>query len=219
MKYCEKCNVSIRGNLTRCPLCQNSLRGDAQPAIYPDIPGIHKKFAMFFKISTLSAIFAIVVCMSIDIAINSHAHWSIFAAFGIFCSWLSMCVAIKKRRTIPKNITYQAVLISVLSVLWDYFTGFRGWSLDFVIPITCAAATISSVILEIIMEMSKDRFILCVGLNILFGFVPLIFYHTNNLRVFIPSIICISVSILSMSILLLFKGKFIAQELKKHFHI
>ena len=219
MKYCEKCNVSIRGSLKRCPLCQNSLRGSDEPAVYPVIPDSQKQFALFFKISTLSAIFAVVVCMAIDIAINSHAHWSVFAAFGIACSWLSLSIAIKKRRTVPANITCQAVLIGCLSFLWDYYTGFRGWSIDFVIPITCTAAALASVILEIIMGLNKDRFILCVGFNILFSFIPLCFYLSDKLHVFVPSIVSIASGILSLSILVLFKGKFITQELKRHFHI
>ena len=35
MKHCDACNVDFTGDMTRCPLCQNELRGEASPAAFP----------------------------------------------------------------------------------------------------------------------------------------------------------------------------------------
>ena len=36
MKHCDACTVDFTGDMARCPLCQNELRGEASPAAFPD---------------------------------------------------------------------------------------------------------------------------------------------------------------------------------------
>lgn len=55
-------------------------------------------------------------------------NWFWFAAAGSFCAWLVVMVAYTKRRNILKNEMWQLLLITVIAVLWDIFTGWRGWS-------------------------------------------------------------------------------------------
>lgn len=61
-------------------------------------------------------------------------NWFWFAAAGSFCAWLVVSVGYTKRRNILKNEMWQLILITVIAVLWDNFTGWRGWSVDFVLP-------------------------------------------------------------------------------------
>ena len=35
MKHCDACNVDFTGDMARCPLCQNELRGEAFPRRIP----------------------------------------------------------------------------------------------------------------------------------------------------------------------------------------
>ena len=35
MKHCDACTVDFTGDMARCPLCQNELRGEASPAAFP----------------------------------------------------------------------------------------------------------------------------------------------------------------------------------------
>ena len=46
----------------------------------------------------------------------------------------SLSVAYTKRRNILKNEMWQLLLVTVLSIIWDHLTGWRGWSLDFIFP-------------------------------------------------------------------------------------
>ena len=61
-------------------------------------------------------------------------NWFWFAGAGCACAWLVVMVAYYKRRNILKNEMWQLLLISVIAILWDRFTGWKGWSVDFVIP-------------------------------------------------------------------------------------
>ena len=35
MKHCDACTVDFTGDMARCPLCQNELRGESSPAAFP----------------------------------------------------------------------------------------------------------------------------------------------------------------------------------------
>lgn len=35
MKHCDACTVDFTGDMARCPLCQNELRGEASPPPFP----------------------------------------------------------------------------------------------------------------------------------------------------------------------------------------
>ncbi|MDD2218198.1 MAG: hypothetical protein PHX63_07190 [Eubacteriales bacterium] len=45
MQYCDHCQVNIRGNKERCPLCKNRIPADDEGTspVYPDIPLVYER--------------------------------------------------------------------------------------------------------------------------------------------------------------------------------
>ena len=58
---------------------------------------------------------------------------------GVGCMWILSAVAIVKRRNLFKNAVWEAVLLWAVFLFWDFITGWRGWSVDFGIPIVLLA--------------------------------------------------------------------------------
>lgn len=52
-------------------------------------------------------------------------------------------VAYVKRRNLLKNEMWQLVIVTVAGVLWDMFTGWRGWSVDYLLPLAALAVICS----------------------------------------------------------------------------
>ena len=75
-----------------------------------------------------------VICGMINFMMAGVLNWFWFAGAGCACAWLVVMVAYYKRRNILKNEMWQLLLISAIAILWDRFTGWKGWSVDFVIP-------------------------------------------------------------------------------------
>lgn len=219
MKYCGKCKVSFRGEETVCPLCQNRLSGVDEKAIYPMVPTIYRQFELFFKLLIFSTIIAGVTCVAVNLILPQSGYWSVFVVLGILCFWISLLYALRKKDNIPNNITAQVFILSTLSFGWDWFTGWRGWSLSFVIPISCSVAMLSLAIIAKVTKMPAGDYIIYLIVDIVFGTVPLIFYLTGLVGFVIPSIICISLSALSLSALILFEGKNVLREIIKSFHL
>ena len=66
---------------------------------------------------------------------------------GVFCTWLLVMVGYRKRKNPLKNGMWQLVIVSVGAVLWDVFTGWKGWSVDYVFPLASIVNTLSMVII------------------------------------------------------------------------
>ena len=219
MRTCKKCGVNVRGAETVCPLCQHRLSGESGEAVYPQIPTIYRQHELFFKCLILSSVAAGVICTAVNLLLPAGGVWSVFVVLGILCFWVSLAYAVRKKDNIPKNITVQVFLVSVLSFGWDLMTGWHGWSLDFVIPIACGAAMLSLFIIAKVMKLPPEEYIIYFMVDILFGVVPLVFYLTGLIRVAVPSVICISLSFLSLSALIIFEGKEMLRELVRRFHV
>ena len=55
--------------------------------------------------------------------------------FGVICLAYDKYMYQETPNHITQNIAAEAVIISILCVIWDKFTGWHGWSVDYVIPI------------------------------------------------------------------------------------
>lgn len=219
MRYCDKCKLKVRGSDTVCPLCQHKLSGEAEERVYPLVPTVYRQHKIFIKSLILFTITVGVICAAVNLIFPQSGYWSAFVALGILCFWISLAYAVKKKDNIPKNITVQVFIVSVLSYGWDFLTGWRGWSLNFVIPIACSMALLSLLIVAKVMKIPPGDYIAYITIDIVFGIVPIVFYLCGLLTIVVPSIVCISLSILSLSALLVFEGRNMLQELAKRFHV
>ena len=222
-KTCDKCGVTVRGTMQQCPLCQSRLLEtepitDNKPC-YPVIKTLYRQFERFFKVVIVSAIAVGVAAVAVNMLLPDMGFWSLFVLLGLLCFWLMLTTAIKRRHNIPANITNQAILISILSVIWDYATVWHGWSVDFVIPITFGVAMVSIGVLGQVLHLPVTDYMAALLADMLFGIVPVILYFTGVLRVTIPSVICTAVSLISFFAILIFEGRNMIMEIQKRLHL
>lgn len=221
MQYCKKCKVSVAGRKKCCPLCQGELtgHGESDTDVFPTVPNEKVTSGFLFRLLSFISVAAIVVCIAVNIMVPTKIWWSLYAGAGIFCAWLTGSVSIAKRYNFIKNITYQLLIISVLEVLWDHFTGRLGWSLDYVIPCTCAATMIFMAVMIFTKRIRAEQYIIYILLDCLYGAVPAIFIATGILNVVYPSVVCVAISIISVAALTIFKGKIMKEEMVKKLHM
>lgn len=219
MQYCESCKLNIRDNKKACPLCQNPLaETDNGERIFPTIP-IRYNSHLALKILIFISVNIIVVSLAVYAIFPVSLNWPKYIISTIVSMWIILAVAIRKRNNISKNILFQVAIISLISIFWDWTTGFNGWSIDYIIPLICVAAMVVLIILSIIIHTSPSNYLFYLLLDIMLGFLPIIFILFNWVNVLYPSVICIAVSIISLSAILLFEGDSIKEELKKRMHV
>ena len=220
MKFCKNCNVSVTGKRKQCPLCQGRLAGDKpQEEVFPKISFIYTEHSSFFKVMLLLSIITATVSVAINILMPGTGAWSLFVLGGLASVWASLITLINQRKNIPKNIVYQVMTISITALIWDFLTGWRGWSINYIIPLVCVFAMISMAIISKIRKLHIEDYILYIIIDALFGIVPVIFIIFGLLDVLYPSIICISTSIISLSTIIIFEDKSLIAEIKRRLHV
>ena len=221
MQNCVNCKVNIRGNHNICPLCGGLLQDNMEQTkdVYPQIPTIYQEFNLFIRIMLLVSISTIIISVAVNEIFTRTSNWSILVVAGILCMWISMFVILRKKSNIPKTILWLIVIISVLSVLWDWKMGWIGWSIDYVIPVVCVGAMIVMAISAKMLKISVRDLTIYLLVDGIFGFVPVLFIVFGWVQVKYPSILCVAASAISLTALILFEGDNMKAELDKRMHI
>jgi len=218
---CDNCKVTLKGKHKVCPLCGGIIpeNEEQEEEVFPYIPTIYQEFNILIRTMILLSISAVIISFAVNAIFTRESRWSILVAAGILCMWISLFFIIRKKNNIPKTIVWQVALISILSVLWDKSIGWLGWSLDFVIPTVCVGAIIVMAIAAKLLKIGVRDLIIYLFVDVIFGFVPIIFLLLGWLHILFPSIICVAASAISLSALILFEGDNMKTELNKRMHI
>ncbi|MDD2216097.1 MAG: DUF6320 domain-containing protein [Eubacteriales bacterium] len=222
MRYCNHCQVHIRGKREKCPLCENILsnngNGNQQEEIYPEIPPAYEGH-LAIRIMAFISITTVVISFSIQMIFPTNINWPLFVVFALLSMWLSLIVVVKKRHNIPKSIMWQVMIVSLLSIFWDWQTGWRGWAFDYVIPTAYVTAMFVMYVTAKIMKLSVRDYITYALLDGLFGVIPVLFILFNWINIIYPSILCVAISIIFLSAIFIFQGENIKTELNRRMHI
>ena len=156
-----------------------------------------------------------VICGMINIMTEGTLNWSWFAGAGCVCAWLVVMVAYSKRRNILKNEIWQLLLISVIAILWDRFTGWRGWSVDFILPFGVLSVQFSVPVIARVNRLKREEYLFYLVQACIAGLIPMILAWTGVVKFVYPSVICAGISILTLAALFIFCKKDILREFHK----
>ena len=156
-----------------------------------------------------------VICGMINIMTAGTLNWSWFAGAGCACAWLVVMVAYSKRRNILKNEIWQLLLISVIAILWDRFTGWRGWSVDFILPFGVLAVQFSVPVIARVNRLKREEYLFYLVQACIAGLIPMILAWTGVVKFVYPSVICAGISILTLAALFIFCKKDTLREFHK----
>lgn len=222
MLRCEHCGVGLPGAPRACPLCQGALTGepDETGRAFPDLPEggsvIRRKLLSWIAFGTACMA---AVCIAINLILPAGGGWSLFVAAGIASLWIDFGIMLKKWRNLPKSILWQVAVVSLIAYVWDRFTGFHGWSVDYVLPILCICAMIAMTVVSKIRKLHAQDYVLYLGLDCMLGLVSFVLILTGAVRVVTPSALCFASSLIFLAFLLFFEGKSVLDEIKRRTHL
>ena len=188
-----------------------------------DFPGYHEKPSrralMGLKIFSFTCTAAVVICWMLNYLLTFGIWWAGYVTAGVFCTWLLIMVGYRKRKNPLKNGMWQLVIVTVGSLLWDLFTGWQGWSVDFVIPLAILVNMLSMVIISAAGKMEVSEYLFYLVQAGACGLLPFILLVAGAVSVPYPSVICSGVSLLFLTGLVIFKWKDFVREVQKKFRV
>jgi len=217
---CEKCGVHLTGERNRCPLCGRILRetGEEDPVLYPIVP-LRTSYNLIFKISTFVAILCIVVINIINSAFIPHLALYIPLTISTVCAWLVINIGYKKRKNIPKNILYLALISIGLCVLWDYMTDWRGWSLNYVMPIILGSLHVFYFVMSLVDRRNASAYRIYFLISMVGALLTGIFFLCDVITVRPFAAISIGAGIGLLCFQLIFRWRSFSSELSSRFHV
>jgi hypothetical protein len=197
--------------------------GDTSNEVFDDYPTVPVKVRYNFitKISTFVMIVALIVINIINYIFIPHLDLYIPLSLGVVCAWLIVNIGFQKRKNIPKNIMYEAIVSMLLCIIWDKVTGWIGWSIDYVLPVTSAALVVFYFVMGIADRTRRSTYVAYLVLSEIGIIVSAVLLFTDTLCGVSRYISGISVGVGAALLIaqMIFRGKSFFSELYRWLHM
>lgn len=238
MVKCNKCGVTVNSSVRTCPLCQNELDtvnvnvkhkinyfnlknekiAFSEDDIFPYIEPSFKRGA-WTKVLSAIVLITVAICTYIDFMISNSITWSTYVDLALLCVVLSVTIAIQKKRNLSGILFYEYLLIVFACVFWDFYTGYHGWALNYVLPTVSPLFVVVNFIFRLVFKrefLKYYRNVMVAGVASILAFVLLKLDINNSIWLSCISGIIGLISVVGLSI---FDGKKAKQELIKRLHV
>ena len=219
MNKCNKCNVFINTKTSKCPLCGCNIKSNNGENVFPYVNCLDKKYHLMKKILLFLFLCGIFISLYINYSIAHTLSWSYFVVLGIITFWVTLLISLNSRKNLIKMLFLEMIFLIILSLIWDYSTGFKLWSVNYLLPFIIVSYLIGVFILSMFIKKLKGEFVFYTCFASVLGLIPGLLIILNKLYVNIPSYICSIFSIVMLIYLLVFNKKIVRNELEKRFHI
>jgi hypothetical protein len=219
MLKCEKCNVDLDIISNKCPLCNSVIddtgnKHSSYPIIKPVVSNKLFKKLVFFVVCVVS-----IAVIILNIGLTPNIKWSLFVILQLIASYWIFSNILNGRIKVIKILLILNILVCFLSIFWDSYTGFHGWSTNYVIPALCISYGIFMLILRLVRYYAFKENSSYIYLNICLEFLPWILvyfgYANLNILVYLSGIF----GIINLLLLLIFDGSSFKDDIVKKLHI
>ena len=214
MKKCLNCNIEIGGRIDTCPLCQNSLTGEASPNNWPSPSGLKAK-AFLYKLQLFVVLAAIAVGVSLDylLDLNNGTHYSFVIALWLIVFELQLRSDLRRIFVISRTVSFGILYSALLLLLTGYWFGFFDIIAYTVVPIMLGAALLANLTFSMI-DTAENALVYLLG-NIFLVFVVYASLRIKGIEAGLVWTICLMVSFVSLIGIIIFKGRKVSNEVRK----
>lgn len=219
MRHCKKCNVKLDIISNKCPLCNSEIDSKEEfSSSYPVINMVVSK-SLFRKLVFFLACVISVAVLILNYALTPNIKWSLFVILQIFSSYYVFYNVLSGRKKVVKLLLSLNIIVSGLSIFWDIYTGFHGWSVNYVIPALCISYGMFMLILRLVRYYAFKENSSYIYLNICLEFLPIILVYMGYAKPNILIYLSMIFGILNLIMLLAFDGSNFKDDIVKKLHI
>lgn len=222
MKVCKNCQVTVKGDWTICPLCNEPLFGENTEKKQTALKNVSLRFSRKKLIRTFILISLLVIVLYFIVqGIWDFEFFGLkYVLFGLIITWLSSLILIRKRRNIVKGMVYLMIFFSLLSLYFDYGYGVgSGWSITFVIPIVSISVLMAMIIFVNLVDLKIGDYVLYLELTAILGVIPLLFLIMDWVAHPLPSLTSVILSVIVFTVTFIKHRTKIKNELEKRFYV
>lgn len=220
MSKCRNCNVEILDESEFCPLCHSVLEQTEElENMYPDARLKAQKLKFVTRLYLFCAIVVEFFLVVIDFNGENQVHWSVLVGLGLFYVYTVLRYAVLGKSGYRAKTIVLVLLAVLLTVVVDFITGYRGWSVDYVASGGIILVDMLIIALMIWNRRNWQSYLMWQISMIIFSIIPAILYwlgfEHNFYMAFSPLVVS---SFLFLGTVMI-GGRRATQELYRRFHI
>ena len=222
MRRCPYCKVGIEGDLVKCPLCQSKLTGTGEEPCYPKFEA-QKKRSLFYKLHVSLAWGMLIVGLGLDFLIGlrlpgyPELHWSLLLSMWLLMFEFGIMRQFKPGTGSAGKVTMLVLITIVMWCVTAYVFGLMKITVDLVVPVALAATVTANFVLAMIDKKGNTMSYLLSG--VFMGVVPGVICYFVRSEMPLAWAICLIVSIVLFAGAVIFKGREVAAEFQRRFHL
>ncbi|MBO4506924.1 MAG: hypothetical protein J5728_10900 [Lachnospiraceae bacterium] len=222
MRKCPYCKIEIAGDLVKCPLCQSKLMGEEETPCYPKFEA-QKKRSLFYKFQLFIAWVVLIVGIGLDFTMGfrfpsyPNLHWSLILAMWLFAIEFGILRQFKPGTGSAGKVTKTVVITGVAWCITAFYFGFLDVTLDLAVPSVLSATCIANAVLALVDKHRNNMTYLLSGL--LLGLVPSVIEFFVRDEMPLAWAVCLMISVILFAGAVIFRGKAVASELQRRFHV
>ncbi|MCI9082099.1 MAG: zinc ribbon domain-containing protein [Lachnospiraceae bacterium] len=222
MRICKKCQVEILDDSRICPLCSSvlELSGEQEESTgYPDVKAVSRKLNFVVRLYSFLAIITEAVLIAVNYLYFPQIWWSAISGISILYCYITLKYSLQKNRGYKTVIVVQVIGAVLLVIAADYIVGYRGWSVNYVLPgaILLLEATIG--ILMIVNVSNWQSYMLMQILTVLVSLVCVLFWKLQVIKNPVLTFLALAVSLCLLLGTMIFGERRAKAELKRRFHV
>ena len=242
---CPKCGLTFSGERIYCPLCKKKIAEYTGKAtsnfetksqgnqtdkrevvedfdVFPVTQMKHSN-SIFMKIVTFAAFAAVIVAgMVYRLMALSDRNWQpifLLVLIGVVGGYALLIVGQRKWRNIRKMVMYEVIIGMLLCIAYDWYVGWRGWSLQIVLPLTVVGTNLLYFILGFADANHQTDYGIYFLITILGIVLVVILICTGIICNTTLVTITTGIGVLLLLAKIIFQGKAFLSELSRRLHV
>lgn len=220
MSKCRQCNIEVLDEAAHCPLCRSALEYTIElENMYPDIRVRTRKLVMFSRIYLFLVIAVEIVLINVSLVFDWGSIVYLISGMVFFYGYMVIRYAILgKSGYIAKTVVLTALALAML-VAADFFVGYNGWSVNYVLPSGILFIDAGILVLMIINRKNWQSYMMLEIFMVICSGAVLLLYVFGAVTSPAVSMVAFNVSLILFLGTVIIGGRRARVELKRRFHI
>lgn len=220
MSKCKQCNLEILDETERCPLCKAVLEQTIEVEnMYPNVRTITRRLMLISHIYLFCAILLETLLVYVNVAYEFQIFWSAITGLGLFYGYMLLRYAILGKSGYRSKTIVLTLIALLILVAIDFLVGYRGWSVNYVLPSAILLIDAAILVLMIFNRRNWQSYMMSQLFMILCSIVPFVLYALGIVTAPLLAGVAFACSVALFLGTLIIGDRRARTELKRRFHI
>lgn len=220
MSKCLNCKIDILDETERCPLCHSILKQTEElENMYPEVRYRFRRMDFISRLYLFLAIIIEGILVGINIVHFNEVWWCIITGLILLYGYVVLRYAVIGRSGYRSKSFIMTLVFVLSAIAVDIVTGYKGWSLDYLLPSAIILMDIAILILMIYNRQFWQSYIIVQIFMVLCSLVPIILYLIGLEKQINMALLPMIVSATLFTGTMILGERRAWTELKRRFHV